>query len=135
MEDNIETLLKSAESIVNRSGISSTLRPTAFGEVFRVLWQTDSLGMPVTPVERQQTLGNRPRPAPPISAKPAALVQKLIDDGFLKQPKRDIDVQAKLQVVGFNIPRKQIATVLVRKVRIGQLQRDKSDNGYVYFTS
>lgn len=138
MEDRIKKVMKQTESIIADSAIREEFKQVAFSETFRILWgfeeQTSNQIVKTNnavkaPLEVKQKLSKSSR------LNPADLVDKLIDQGFFNQRRKDIDCVNELSISkGVKVPRKQIATVLLRKLRSGKIKREKTAEGYFYFT-
>jgi len=136
MEDQLKQAIKKAEQIVNDSGIGENIKSTAFNEVFRVLWHNEvKIYQQNTKPEAVTDIREPKKKAASRTNSPSILIEKMITEGYFQEKKKDTDCQNHLKISGFNIPRKQLATVLLRKVRSSRLKREKtSDESYVYFT-
>lgn len=139
MEDKIKKIIKQTESIIAGSELSEEFKQVAFREIFRILWGFEEVSndhivktnntIKIPPREIKQKLSKNPK------LNPADLVDKLIGQGFFNERRKDIDCVKELSITkGVKIPRKQIATVLLRKLRSGKVKREKTEEGYVYFT-
>lgn len=140
MEDRIKKVIKQAESVITGSEISQEFKQVAFSETFRILWgfeeqisydhivkTNNAVKIPLK--EIKQKFSKSPK------LNPADLVDKLIEQGFFKEKRKDIDCVNELSISkGVKVPRKQIATVLLRKLRSGKIRREKTAEGYFYFT-
>lgn len=137
METKIQEILKKAEAIVSDSGISEELRNTGFKEVFRLLITIDSdtkRSPAKTELVSVPTISSKSKGKTRSNA--AKLVDELIKEGFFTEKRRDVDCVRQIDFSkGVKIPRNQMATILVRKLRSGVLRRDKTSSGYVYFVN
>ncbi len=144
METKIKKILLKTQTIINDSGISQEFKQAAFQEVFSVLLETarrfEGKSLSSLPVAAKGKVSLPPRgkkrvkstPRSPIS--PAKLIDELIKNNFFKEKRKDVDCIKKLDISkGIKIPRNQMASVLVRKLRSGNLKREKTEKGYVYF--
>ncbi len=133
METKIEDVLKKTETIVNSSGIKEDLRNAAFSEVFRLLMSSDT-GAKKVPAKVKSGQVTIPKPKSKTRGNAAKLIDELINEGFFSEKRRDIDCIEQIDLSkGVKIPRNQMATILVRKLRSGVFKREKTNNGYVYF--
>lgn len=146
METKIKEILLKTQTIINDSGISQEFKQAAFQEVFRVLLETgvrfegksfpsllaDTKEEVSLPLGREKRVKSTPSPRSSIS--PAKLIDELIQKKFFSEKRRDIDCIKELTITkGIKVSRKQMATILVRKLRSGSLKREKTEEGYVYF--
>ncbi|WKZ26096.1 MAG: hypothetical protein QY322_02175 [bacterium] len=134
MEKKIQEALKKAKDIINNSEIGDDLRSAGFREVFRLLISSDvDSGKTQLKTESDSGLA-APRTKSKARGKVAGIVDELISNGYFAEKRRDIDCIEQINLVkGIKIPRNQMATILVRKLRSGVLKREKITTGYVYF--
>lgn len=141
MESKIKKILLRTQIIVNNSGLDKEFKQSAFREVFRVLFKVDegvsSKSTPSLPANTKKKI------EPPVqtsrkarsSVSPAKLIDELIENNFFNEMRKDLDCIKELDISkGIKIPRNQMASVLVRKLRSGKLDREKTEEGYAYFT-
>lgn len=138
IEEKIKQTLKITESIIIDSGINEQFKQVAFREVFRILFVTEEnqnyrlLSKNPGNIKKEAVM-NVKTPSKSRSSR-AKLVDELIKNNFFIEKRRDIDCINEINLSkGIKIPRNQMATILVRKLRSGSLRREKANEGYVYF--
>lgn len=141
METKIKEILLKAQAIINDSGISPEFKQTAFQEVFRVLFKMDSgsssESLPPLLMSAKKVINSPSEISRKAksSISPAKLVDELIKNNFFNEMRKDLDCIKELDISkGIKVPRNQMASILVRKLRSGKLNREKTEEGYVYFT-
>lgn len=141
METKIKKLLFKTQVIINDSAISQEFKQVAFQEVFRVLFKMDggssSESLPLLPMSAKKVIKSLSKISRKAksSISPAKLVDELIKNNFFNEMRKDLDCIKELDISkGIKVPRNQMASILVRKLRSGKLNREKTEEGYVYFT-
>lgn len=141
METKIKEILLKAQEIVNESGISEDFKQVAYKEVFRSLCimgsnQKSELLGEVTEKPDKEGITKFRTNTKLHNNSPSKLIGELIEQGFFTQKRRDIDCIGEIDLSkGIKIPRKQMATILIRKLRNGDLKRERTNDGYVYFST
>ena len=134
MEEKIKEILRKTEIIIINSGINEDFKQVAFKEVFRALFISDKYPKSESAhkfqedIKKEKVLKVRSRNGP------AKLIDELIEKNFFIQKRKDTDCINEINLSkGIKIPRKHMATILVRKLRSGKLKRERTKDGYVYF--
>lgn len=116
MADNEQKIFKLANEIIQKA------------DAIRAILGTDSLKT------KPQTKSKAKKKAVrKVLGKPSSLIDDLINEGYFKKKRKPEEVQARIKTSGFTIRLNPISVALLRKVKSKKLNRELTDEGYLYW--
>jgi len=140
-EDEIQSAVKRAISIVEGSDVPADLRATVFDKVWTAIMGGGVVAERGRPRRRRRATGARATGERPPAAKarkasgPKGLVTELVEEGFFGDWRTIGDVQEALRIRGHNLKQTALSPALLRLTQEKILQREprpREDNGEMW---
>lgn len=116
MTDNKQKILKLADEIIQKANVIQAMLGT----------DSSKVKSQVKPKVKKKLIRK-------VLGKPSSLIDDLINEGYFKKKRKPEEVQVRIKTSGFTIKLNPISVALLRKVKSKKLNRELTDEGYLYW--